>query len=174
MSVFVLTRWKTGPDGREPDLPEAVDGFAVLFSDDCRAVLSISSEHPEQMRELWVCDEAAVLLESGLSYIPAMARARQRISKRRASESDEAFVSLICDVLQDELERQPVDRAALVRSNTSELGYRNAGEYVWGLLMSDDGTRLTWAASDAEVYTDPVETFDISEEIRRRLSSVDH
>lgn len=170
MSVFVLTHWKTGPDGREPDLPDAVAGYSVLLSDDLRIVASVSIEQPEQLQDMRLNDNAATLLESAEMYIPAMARARHRINNVDTSESDEAFLKLACDVLQNELDRQPVDRATLVKSRKSEIGYRAAGEYVWGLSMSKDGARLTWAASDACVYTDSADTLEISEEIRQRLT----
>jgi len=169
MGSLLLTRWISGPDGRSPELPQGVDSFQVLFSSEQHAVVSASCSDPSRLTELEVCSEAAATLRLGFEYTPAMARARHKVKNAYVRESGEMFLERVCEVLKDELGRQADDPAVRVKSLIEEVGYRNVGEYVWALSISSDGKRLTWAASDADVYTDPIHTFEISETVRQRL-----
>ncbi|UYV11655.1 MAG: hypothetical protein NCW75_10135 [Phycisphaera sp.] len=153
-----------------PQLPNEDDGFLVMFSlRHAIAVVDVSCEDPEPLRPFAADAELSALLESVRRYPPAFARAQHRANQAPSTTSPEGFLEMLTRVIAEELQRQPTDRAALVRSNAEELGYRSKGEYVWALRLSPDGTRLVWACDDGSCYTDDAAGFDLTDELRRRL-----
>lgn len=169
--MHVIVPWiHHGEDGWSPDLPEDLPGYLVMFSlRRAIAVVDVSCDDPAMLRPFAASDELSALLESVRRYAPAFARARHRAENMPSTTSPVAFLRRLGVILAEELERQPTDRATLVRTRVDELGYRSKGEFVWALKLSPDGTRLTWATDDGCWYTDDAAGFDIPEHVRLRL-----
>jgi len=170
--MIILTNWVHKVSERELDVPCELEGFIVHF-ELCNQVIveiPLTEEIYEKFEYLQVDNELHCLIDSAKSYLPALTMAKIYFEKQSVRSTEPDFIPLVKSQLERALLEQPTSPATLVRSRKDEFGYRDVGEFVWALRVNANSQQLTWIASDGCVYTDDLDTFEMSETQLQRLS----
>ena len=115
-----------------------------------------------------------VLLDSCSAFPPALADAARDLDTL-GPMTQAQFAWELERRLLARLEGQRENPYVLARSRIGETGYRDAGEFVWvGYKPNRIGQEVTWVASDFQVYTDDIRSFELdSEWLAMRMKSAE-
>jgi hypothetical protein len=166
MSFLLADNVRTD-NGNEPSLPAGC-GFLLLASIRGESSFSLYDVMLPEGAEATgpgyreVPGSLAILLESGRQFPPALAGAVREL-EALGPISREEFLHEMEIRLRRRFDEQPTSPHLLVRSRIDECGYRSVGEYVWVVAYQPErvGREITWIASDFQVYSDAVDTFDV-------------
>jgi hypothetical protein len=166
--LYIFADWVLSENGYFPDLPENCGFLCLAGSSEYSSfglfeVSNPSDEAREALRVRSVPPELELLLRSASNYPPALAGALHALNSLAISDRN-VFMSELERLLRDRLNGQQYARHVLLRSLITEDGYREEGEYVWvvGYRPQAAGREVSWLASDYQVYSDAVESFDVS------------
>ena len=164
-----------GDDFRKPDLPE---GTSYLLLADGRATTwNLYDYSLDEANEDWRPEHPAgsvlsALISSGMRYPPALALARDEMSRRfRTHEpSVEEFEDAMVESLSRHLSDQFDAGYMLVQARVEEIGYLHVPEWQWVLgLSTKDPSMVRWVSDDYFVYCNPISNFVFSDAQLRAL-----
>ncbi len=169
---YVWANWISSERGHRPDLPEVCE-FMCLAGSARKSPFGLfrifNFELAEAVREQLSAAVASpaleVLLDSCSAFPPALAGAARDLDAQGPMTQSQ-FASELERRLLSRLEGQREDPYVLARSRIGEIGYRDEGEFVWvvGYKPNRVDREVTWVASDFQVYSDDIRTFELEPE----------
>lgn len=151
MKAYLLVSLKKTDDGWTPEIPEA-EGMLLLAESSrqsCFALYQVTlylNELPEILRGMRVEKELECMIESGETYPPALALAREdMLSIFKDSEpSPDEFLSAYKRMLRYHLSRQREDGFTLVEGLFDEYGSRQIGRFYWARRVINENETVEW------------------------------
>ena len=116
--------------------------------------------------------ELASLIERAKEYPPALALARDDLSKSRGVRlgGPEEMASFYRSALSLRLSERDSARYVRARARRQELGYLDEGDVCWLLSANLSARTVQWVSTDYFVYTNPIDDFEISDTELAELS----
>lgn len=173
---YCFANWVDSPEGgQEPLLPEN-HGFLLLADFGPNTPWAIFDvrfveDEPVAVGLERVPDDLGILLDSARAYSPAMAIARDDMTRhwQGRSPSRSEFAASLAEALRQQLRAQPESRYRLARAVVDELGYLAKGEYAWIVGYDSVSHEVSWVSSDFHVYKNPAGDFDLNVDELGRL-----
>lgn len=154
---------------REPDFPEGTSYIQLAGSwamDYALYRYSLESEHSHWKPKQPAGRDLRALIASGRNYPPALALAREEMSRRFKKRSPEVaeFSAAMCAELRRHLAGQATSGFVLVPSRVQEIGYLEEGEWQWVLGRSrKNREHVYWVSDDYCVYTNAISDFALTD-----------
>ena len=175
---YCFANWVDSPEGgKEPLLPEN-HGFILLadFGPNTPwAVFRVSfvEDKPAAAGLEGVPHDLQVLLDSAKAYPPAMAIARDDMTRRwrGKSPSRSEFAASFAESLRRRLRAQPDCRYRLAEASADEAGYLTRGECAWILRYDADSHEVSWVSSDFHIYKNAAGDFNLNDDELAALTS---
>ena len=166
--IFTKLRPALDGNGREADLPKEVNNYLLLA--DSRSsewnLYQCDYDNEEILLDNLVSNELKLLIESAKRFPPVLALTRDDISHKFVdiNPSLPQFQSAIIKSLKRRLNISSKRRFFLVEATNSEIGYLYESEWYWVIGVSKDKSLLYWVSDDYFIYTNPISSFNISDE----------
>ena len=171
---FAKLKRRRTKEGSElaPDLP-GVDGYGVLAGGGDAGAWTLCRVHVKNPRRgstriRTASAELADLIASCSDCPAPIALASRALRQLPGVHRDLAqFQTYLCKLLRHFLVLRRKGAFIAAKSKRDELGYREKGDIVW--LVRKDGANVTWASSDAQLYSDLADEFALSARQLARL-----
>ena len=171
--MYCFARWRHSTRGLTPDVPASCPFLVVAHHWDSQwCLLSLGTGiHRLPPRTQPTTQELRQLLESSEAFPPALALAAHELKRRRRPQrSPDEISDALVRSLRRHLRRQPSTPYLLAEARRTELGYLDAGDFVWILgIRFDPRSRrylASWVSSDFNIYSNPARDFRIPKAAR--------
>jgi hypothetical protein len=119
-----------------------------------------------------VPDGLVTLIDSGESYPPALAIARDEIEDRfkKREVSKEEFVYCYSQILLDHLKGQAMSGYIIAQAKKDETGYLEKGAFYWIVGYYPQNQSVEWVSRDYNIYVNRLSDFALDINLLKQIT----